>query len=371
MKILDRYIFRACCVSFLFYTVIFALVIWINLSISLVDELALDGHATSTILPLLILTIPDVCVRVLPVSTFAAAIFVTARLINDSELTVISAMGFSAFRVARPFILFGIMTSMIMLANTTYFAPHAGKLLEDRKFEINQNLLTKFLQAGKFHHPLTGVTVFTEEISQNGVLQKLFVSDRRRQEFAQEYTSERAILHPSNGQLVLVMQNGLLQTFDKENRSLSTTEFEELNYAFKPTISAHNKSKTKVKYLPTSVLWNDPRKAVKISGKPIAVIIERRNSRLQNGLLCLIAALIGFSTLYSAGYSRDGNARYVVLAILYLIVIKLVESIVIGQTRNNENSWPLIYAPTFVGVLIFVVSLHFDTIRQKRKKARL
>ena len=101
MSHLDRYVFKQCLLVFAFFTLVFALVVWINRAVTLFDELVTDGHSAKVFLEFFILALPTVLSRVLPVSAFAATVYVTSRLSNESELAVIQATGMSPWRLAR------------------------------------------------------------------------------------------------------------------------------------------------------------------------------------------------------------------------------------------------------------------------------
>jgi lipopolysaccharide export system permease protein len=96
-------------------------------------------------------------------------------------------------------------------------------------------------------------------------------------------------------------------------------------------------------------------------------VLENFHSRIQNALLCLVATLIGFATLYAADLSRYGTSRFVVLAIFLLANVKIVESAVIDITRSNSSSWPLVYLPTLIGLSIFVIMIMFSEHKWKLK----
>ena len=166
-------------------------------------------------------------------------------------------------------------------------------------------------------------------------------------------------------ELVLIMQDGLLQSYESENGLLSLTQFDELSFDISTFVNSRQNSITKVKHLPTWLLLTSPSAAQQTTGKSLAVIQAHLHSRLYNGLLPFIATLIGFITLYAGAHSRYGNARHVIQAIFYLVVVKLVESNIVSQVRLSEGNWPLVYAPLLVGLTIYFSMLLFAEKRQK------
>ena len=373
MSHLDRYLLKQCLMVFAFFTLVFALVIWINHAVILFDELVTDGHSAKVFLEFSALGLPTVLLRVLPVSAFAATVYVTSRLSNESELAVIQATGMSPWRLARPVFMFGLLVSMFMFSLTAYLVPKAGTITKEREFELSQSLGAKFLREGSFQHPVKGVTFFIREVTPESELKDVFLSDRCEQDASYTYTSERAFLVQTDDQTLFVMQNGLMQSHDRKNNTLSLTQFDELTYDLTGTFVTARKARPYVYYLPTLLLWQDPQLAADLTGQPLSRVIENAHSRIQFPILCLVSSLIGFAALYAAGFSRFGSGRFIVLAIFLLVIIKLVEGAVTEPTRNNIEYWPLVYAPSIVGLSMFwglmYLSINPNLLRRKNQLA--
>ena len=371
MLILDKYVLKQCLISFLFFTTVLSLVVWVNVSIELFESLARDGHPVATVVELIALTIPKVLIRVFPVSAFAATVFTVMRLSNESELTVMSATGLRPTQIAKPYIIFGLITTFFALSMTTYLAPLAGKLLSEKKFELGQANTSKFLKVGKFQHPSSGVTLFIRDISSNGELLDVFISDRRDDVFVYDYNAEKAYLLVSEDLAVFVMTNGVTQIYDTKNKLLSLTGFDELTYDLSEAFESDNERHIGLSQLPTHMLWRNPIAAMNAADKTLPRVLEHFHRRFQNALLCLVSTLIGFATIYAADFSRHGRGRFVALAIFCLVIIKMIESAVIDITRSNSSGWPLVYLPTLIGLAIVVFMLIFSESKWKWKKKRI
>ena len=91
MSRFDRYLFTQYFLMFGFFSLILLFIYWINKAIALFDNLISDGQTFFVFLEFSILTIPPIIPIIAPLAAFAAAIFVTNRLKNDSELTIMQA----------------------------------------------------------------------------------------------------------------------------------------------------------------------------------------------------------------------------------------------------------------------------------------
>ena len=153
-----------------FFALVLVAVYWVNRAVGLFDQLIGDGQSALVFLEFSLLTLPNAVRLVLPVAAFAAAVYVVNRLMQESELVVMQATGFSAFRLARPVLYFGLCVMAMQLALTNVLVPASQRTLTARSAEISQNVTARFLNAGQFMHPTKGITLYIREITPAGEL---------------------------------------------------------------------------------------------------------------------------------------------------------------------------------------------------------
>ena len=72
-----------------FFSLVLVMVYWVNRAVLLFNHLIGDGQSVGIFLELTMLSLPNVIKIMLPLSAFAAAVYVTNRLSSESELVVI------------------------------------------------------------------------------------------------------------------------------------------------------------------------------------------------------------------------------------------------------------------------------------------
>ena len=359
MRKFDRYILSQLMVMFGFFALVLVSVYWVNNTVKVFDRLISDGHSAAVVLEFTLLSLPNVVRSVLPIAAFGAAVYVTNRLSSESELTVMQATGFSPWRLAWPVIVFGVITATMMSIMTHTLVPVSLQQLRDRETDIAKDLYARLLRPGTFLHPAKGITLYIRDISDDGRLSDIFVSDRRNPDVSNIYTAKTAYLMRDTRGTKLVMVNGLVQVLSTKNQLLSTTSFEDLSYDISALIKTRTGKDRNIKQIPTGELLRWSGQIAEQSGVSLGRVLQEAHGRFQQPLLCLVAALIGFSTLLTAGFSRFGIGRQIVFAITLLVLIKLTESVMIDPVRANPNLWPLIYAPTLVGCLLTLGCLSY------------
>ncbi len=354
----DRYMLSQFMVLFGFFALILVSIFWINKAVRMFDRLIGDGQPAWVFLEFTALTLPGVIGIVLPMATFAAAVYVTNRLVNESELTVVQATGYSPWRLIRAAAVFGVIIALIMSLLSHFLIPLSLGELRQREAEVRQSVSARFLEEGEFLHPAPGITFYIRDITPEGALRDVFLSDRRDPESPMTYTSSQAYLVQEGGGTKLVMLKGLAQSLRPEGQRLFTTHFEDFSYDISRLIAQNPASLNKVEFAPTPDLILQPEAVAKSTHATPGELQYALHSRFSQALLCVVAALIGFATLLLGGFSRFGIWWQVLAAFALLIAVKLIESSVTGAVIGNAAAWPLMYLPSAAGFLIAFLMLY-------------
>ena len=149
----DRYMLSQLVVLFGFYGLVLVLLFWVNRAVRLFDQLIANGQTALVFLEFSAMILPGVIVFIIPIASFAAAVSVTNRLNSESELVVAQAAGYGPFRLARPVLVFGLLTALFMLVLTHILVPMSQLRFAERQAEIAENVTARFLTEGSFVHP--------------------------------------------------------------------------------------------------------------------------------------------------------------------------------------------------------------------------
>lgn len=366
----DRYLLSQLMVLFGFFALVLVSIYWINRAVKLFDTLIGDGQTAWVFAEFTALTLPGVIRLVLPVAGFAAAVYVTNRLSSESELTVMQATGFSPWRLARPVLVFGLIVAGMMSILTHALVPMSLAQLKEREIEISRNITAKLLTEGTFLHPSEGITFYIREITPEGALRDVFLSDRRRPGESLTYTAQEAYLVRDGNSAKLVMIDGLSQSHSHATGRLFSTHFDDFSYDISTLIGDEQIHRFQVDHASTAELIRDPAGVAARAGTVLGLGAEELHNRFAQPLLCLAAALIGFAALVTGTFSRFGVWRQITGAIFVLVMLKLIEGLVTGPVRADPALWPLIYAAPVLGLLAAAGLLAFGARTRRPDRAR-
>ena len=360
-------------VLFGFFALVLVSVYWVNRAVVLFDQLIGDGQSATVFLEFTALALPNVIRLVLPVAGFAATVYVVNRLISESELVVVQSMGYSAYRLARPVLLFGLIVAVLVSLLNHFLVPASRAELADRKVEIAEDITARLLTEGQFLHPASGITFYIRSISALGELNDVYLSDARDPQRRTTYTAKRALLVPGDDGPKLVMFDGMAQTLHAAGKRLFTTSFEDSVYDIAGLISGGGRTRTKIEELSTPALLMATPEDLERTGKDRAEFLYEGHARIAQPFLAVAGALIGFSALLIGGFSRFGVWRQILLAIVLLIVLQLLDNAVADIARRDAARWPVVYAPPVLGTLLALammwVSTHPHVFRRRTTPA--
>jgi lipopolysaccharide export system permease protein len=92
------------------------------------------------------------------------------------------------------------------------------------------------------------------------------------------------------------------------------------------------------------------------------------HQRLAGPLLSICLVLIGFAVMVTARYSRFGHWRPILMAVIYLILIKFIEGLCLDYSRQNHAALWVLYLPSVFGaVLSYSIIFKSDQIWVSQK----
>lgn len=368
MARIDRYVLAQLLVVFGFFSLVLILVYWVNRAVILFDQLIGDGQSVGTFLIFSALSLPGLIRIVLPIAAFAAAVYVTNRMISDRELVILQATGASALRLARPILLFGAVVFLLMTALVHLLVPLSFAELGKRQAELAQNVTARLLQDGQFLSPTDGVTFYVREITDEGEMRNIFLSDTRDRGARQTFTAATAYLVRSDAGPQLVMIDGLVQSLDTGSGRLSTTSFEELAYDIGTLVRLPDAGSRRAREVATADLWRAAPGLLTETGETRAGLRAQVHDRVAQSLLPIVGALLGFAALLVGQFSRFGLWRQILGAVGLIIAVKAIESAATAQIASQPGAWPLLYLPAAFGLAAAAALLAMTGARMRRRR---
>ncbi|WP_274351941.1 LptF/LptG family permease [Roseinatronobacter alkalisoli] len=348
MRRIDRYLLVQLLTVFAFFSLVLISVYWVNRAARLFDAIVGDGQSFWVFLELSALTLPNVIRVVLPLSAFAAAVYVAMRMTRDNELVVLQGTGLSYARMLRSVAIFGLVVALMLAFLMHVLMPLSRMQLAERQVQIAENISTRLLRAGEFLQPADGVVVFLREITPEGKLVDVFLSDSRTTGTRVEYSASSALLVPGGQGPALVMLDGVALIYRDGPDRLGTLSFDELTFDVGGLVGPAGR-RADVRELPTNLLLSPDSDEMAALGITLPEIRFELASRFAQPLLAVMTSMIGFVAICLGQFSRLGVWRQVLGAIIVLALVQLAGNAASGfALRNAALAW-LAFVPVGLG----------------------
>jgi lipopolysaccharide export system permease protein len=346
----DRYLLSQLLSHFGFFALVLVGVYWINRAVTLFDQLMSDGQSLLVFVQISVLTLPNVIKLVLPVAAFVASVYVSNKLIAESELVVMQATGFSAFRMARPVLFFGIVVALMMAALVHFLVPMSRTTMIAQRAALSENITARFLTDGQFTHPSKQVTFYINQIDPNGQLRDIFLEDGRRTDEVTTFTARKALFVRGDSGPKLIMFDGMAQTLDRATQRLSTTRFADFTYDLGALLTRSVGPRRAMQEMSTpELLWPTEGVLTESRASPAALLYEAHH-RLAEPVLSVAVALIGFAALLLGGFSRLGLWRQIGIAIGLLVILQGTTTVSAQMGPLVVQGWALAYIAPLLGL---------------------
>lgn len=338
---------------------------WLAQALRFIDFIVNQGVSLTLFLHLMLLLLPSLLLLILPISLFIAVLFVYNRLMADSELVVLQAVGLSRWGLARPALIVAGGTLVLGALISAWLLPLSyGKFKETQAF-LRNNYVSLFLQEGIFSNPVDGLTVFVRARADDGTLRGILVHDNRQTGAPVTMMAEegRLMETPQGPRFLLVsgnrqeMRGGRLSLLHFDSYALDISVY---------TQSMDTRSREpQEQFLPE--LFGE--------GDAAALEVARRRAeghqRITWPLLSLMLPLVGLAFLLSGEFNRRGQWQRLALAVAavagLVLVIVSMKSLIVKQPAL----WPLLYLAVALpaAVAVYVLSAPARFRRHAPKEA--
>ena len=348
---LNFYILRQLLGPFLFFCLIIGGVLWIAQALRISDIVVENGQPASVFLELSSLVLPIALKATLPIAGFAAAVYVTHRLITDAELAVMMSSGKSLSVLAIPYLVFGFLIFLLMQILLQTVLPSSTTRLLDKRHDISSEFVTQIIQPGEFITEEDRFTFFFGEKGRNADIYEIMIEERSG--------SGRTVTHIARqGQVVkdgdktnLLLIDGSIQQFDPETNALDVIKFDTFSFDMDVVRDVLGERITQPEEIQYSALRNTLFAAPKSSDE-YRIATKEFHERWVVALLGLLAPVLGMAALVLGGFTRNSLMWRIIIGAGVMFVVNSLRGIILDAVEQTPEYWLLSYFPV---VLVSII----------------
>ena len=367
MSELNRYLFKQLLGPFGFFALVFTGVLWLTQSLRLFDTLISNGQSARAFFEFSSLVLPNVMLFVIPLATFAAALYTLNKLYTESELVVMLMSGRSPWAIAQGLLMFGAFAMIALFIFTLYLIPVSRTQLENRLLEIRSELTNSLIVEGRFNHPSRGVTTFIRDTNNEGLMAGIFIHDAREPSDPVTYSANRAVLVKDGTQAQIVMFDGVMQRLAVATDTFSTITFERLAFDLTEFVATTAKRRRK----PSEYFFLEALNPTELDlgqsytkGQFVAVAHEK----IVTPLLSMVLPLVALGSILAGSFRRSGFSLRMTMGVGLLVFLQVLMVVTRSAVTDNWMVWPISYLPVVLAVLISIGLIYLASRNKKRPK---
>lgn len=360
MQIIDRYVFRQIVTATIFIVLVLAVLVLLTQSLRYLELVMNAGASGMTFWAVTFLALPSFFEVIVPIGSVAAVMFIYNRLILDSELVVLKALGFSPLRLARPALILAVCLSVFLFAVMGWIAPDSKASSIALRKDIKARMSSLIFRDGIFNKAGDGLMVFVRDRDDSGDLLGLVIYDARKQdETPSTVIAARGVLVSTDKGHQVLVYDGSRQQLDQKTGVLRRLDFDQYTVDL-PDAEQTAKSRTKEA---DELTLGELFRALKSEKN----LNERRQVRLElykrflTPLFVYTLMMVALVALLQGNHERRGQGRRITFATLTIVGIEIIYL----TSYNLAKTSPTGYALMILTVLLPIVISYFILFKER------
>lgn len=229
-SIIFFYILKRLLLSFCVITPVVISMVWIAMSIRYINLIASENVSSGMFFKLVLCPLPGIIAIILPICFLISSILAIQKMHSSEEVTVFLTSGKTPISLFFPLAILGIIVSCSVLYLRTTISPMSYKAFENIQAKIKNNVSINLLKPETFN--IIGESVIYVESKDSHSLKNVFISyiPNSLQAHTNIIAAKSGEYVVEDNKVLILLNDGYRQEFDKNNKLLATLKFENFTY---------------------------------------------------------------------------------------------------------------------------------------------
>ncbi len=353
-----KYIFLNILKPFLVISLVLTGIVWLSRSLKYIDLIINKGLSLSSYFWFVSLIAPKILALLLPLISFVAIIYTYQKLKGDSELLIIETIGLSKLFLMFPAILFGTIVGLFLLLIEVYLSPNNYKTFKSFQSDLRNNFVMSTLEAGSFHNPIKGLTVYIDKASKNGTVKNILIHDTRSKEIESTILAKQGILNNFENMTKVIVFDGTRYVYNNKNKKTSILNFTKYEFQIITEKEETERFKQVEERNITELLFPD----IQINKKIKNEFLAEAHRRLSSPLLVLFMCSLASFSILCGEFKRKVLVKKIILCSFIAVVMQALYISIMNKLVFSMYTFLLPYLS-----LILLSSLPILLIKYENK----
>lgn len=310
MRLIERYILRQLLGPFLLATLALATVALLSQTLGALGLIVSQGQSAWVLIKISLLAMPQLLVLILPIALFVGGLVALNRLHTEQEIVVCFASGATTWRVISPAIKLATLATLGCLLINLWAEPWAERAMRNELSRVRTDLAASLIHVGQFNEPAPGLTVYAQDVDQNGLFHNLFLYQEQPNGGDATFMASHGKITKRRGAPALVLYDGSEQQFSRAG-VLNYLKFDENVFDLSPFMVTDKLTHYKAsdRYL-HELLFPDLTQSWERENR--VKLLSEANARLSSPLYNIALMAMALAAVIGGPFSRLGYSRRIV-----------------------------------------------------------
>ena len=351
-----KYVFLNILKLFLVISLVLTGIVWLSRSLRYIDLIINKGLSLSSYFWFVSLIAPKILALLLPLISFVAIIYTYQRLKGESELLIMEISGLSKLFLMLPAILFGIIVALFLLFIEVYLSPSNYKTFKSFQSDLRNNFVMSTLEAGSFHNPIKGLTVYIDKASKDGVVENILIHDTRNKEIESTILAKQGILTNLENKTKVVVFDGTRYVFNYKNKKTSILNFSKYEFQIITEKKETNRFKQVEERSIKELFYPD----INISKKIKNEFLAEAHKRLSSPFLVLFMCSLGAFAILFGEFKRKTLITKIILCSFIAVMIQAIYITAMNKLTFSLYTFLLPYISLVLLSCIPIVTMRYE-----------
>jgi lipopolysaccharide export system permease protein len=367
----NRYILREMLLPLGLNLLFFTFVFLISDMLEITNWIVNYGIGISTVLWMIIYSMPDFLMFVVPMSVMLAILLTFLRMSGDNEIIALRSGGLSFYGLLPPVLLICLLGAVSTGFMTIYALPWGRSSMYELTAEIESSNPDIGLKEKTFNDDVKDMIFYVNKIDQkNNMLFGVFIEDRRRPDMLVTIVAPKGRLFsdPEKRMHHLRLFDGTIHRTNLQDGSVSSIHFSTYTSNFGPKNTVPNKKKKKIHQ--KSMSLGELRQFIRTSPAKDEIYFKALLEFHRKFALPFACFTLGLIALPLGVQSRSANRTFGLIVGLFLFLFyNLLLSA--GNILGESGTLPPVYGMWLPNVVTGAVALYLVLRTAKERTIKL
>lgn len=365
MTLIQRYLFRQTSLPVAAACASLAAIGILSQSLDQLEVIVERGQSVWVMVKLTLLALPQLLAVILPIGLFIGVLIALARMQREQELTAAFAGGMTRWQMIAPVARLAMMVLILNLFMTLFAQPWAQREARNQAFAIRTDLAALLVEEGQFVQGPDGLTVYVQQIEQNGLLKNLFVYLDDGKSTQNWSAAEARFGRDAANEPILTMIDGSWQKYSSRG-VLETLSFDRYDFP----LGQFSAVTEQIRYKPADLYLRqllNPTPRVLETASARNELLAEAHARIAAPLYALVAAAFALVAILGGAFSRTGYSLRIAQAAGAFLVVRVVGYGLVAASAWNPWMNLLQYLAPLAAVVV-ATRLLFRALKPRRRR---